>query len=308
MGLVKTFPDNLESTMKIFLSLLYFFWVASNIHTQPAVITNQIYEAIFPGRNQVVLSNEYFRFDNLSGLGYKGIQIPKQISYSRPEYRIDHSIPFLYYKDQKRVLVLRDDKICICFSPIDIPGLDVPFFTGINIAEKPKHELSDANIRKSSSSLSERTRTYTPEYLGVVRLDFPWSEGVKGYGIGEWLAFGIGTRDDRTGRPIGIYLINGYISFTNPERYTNNGRIKKMTLTSLKTGKSKQFDVLDTPNPQFFPTEDLGGYQFKLTIDDVYPGEKYEDTCVSGILSLNVSWDGPVPMEADFIENSPLLK
>ena len=216
-------------------------------------------------------------------------------------------IPFHFFTiKMKKILVLSDNKICICFSPINIQGLDVPFFTGINIAEKPKYELSHTYYLKASSSLSERTRTYTPEFLGVVRLEFPWSEGVKGTGIGEWVAFGIGTRDDRIGRPIGIYLINGYISFTNPERYTNNARIKKMTLTSLKTGESKQFDVLDTPNPQFFPMEDLGGSQFKLTIDDVYPGEKYEDTCVSGILSLNVSWGGPVP--ADFFESSPLLK
>lgn len=263
------------------------------------------YEAIYPGMNDVIFSTDRFRFQNKVGFSYNGFDYPAIIEFRKPLFTRCNEIPFLYSDDRKQLIILCDELISICLSPELIFGKETPFFIGIKKNPDRAYELSGAYVR-ASSVLHEKARSYPPDYLGQIWLERPWSEGVSGYGIGEYLLFKIGTGDDRIGRPIGVYLINGYISFTNPERYTNNGRIKRMTLTSLRTGKSRQFEVQDTPNPQFFPTEDLGGYEFRLTIDDVYPGEKYEDTCVSGLLSLNVSWGGPVP--DDFFEVSPLLK
>lgn len=254
------------------------------------------YESVYPGLNIITISQSLFSFKNLVGLYENNKPLP-DIDILNPIYKEDFKVPFVYSNLERRVMVLKNNKVCICLSPSIMDGIDEPFFYGINITEKTEYDLCGAYYLSASSVLVENGKKYSPNKLGVIKLESPWSEGVEGDGIGEYLMFGIGFGRNRIGRPLGIYLINGYISFSHPERYILNNRIKKMKIESLSTGKSKTYNVFDSPNPQFFSTEELGGYEFKLTIEEVYSGEKFQDTCISGIISLTVSWEGVVPPE-----------
>lgn len=293
--------------MERLILYIIFFCFSFFSYSQGFPLLEIDYISIFPGTKEIMIKNEVLVYNDYGGVyEYEGIKYPKQLIIENPEIKKESSISFIFNGKIRSIILLRDDLICICLAPTLAKGLDVPLFIGIKAVAEGQYELTDPHMIKASSVLKEGDRVYDAGSLWKIRLEHPWSEGVPGPGIGEWLAFRLGSDTDRVGKPVGVYLINGYLSFDHPERYTNNGRIRKMTLTSLKTGKSRQFDVQDTPNPQFFPTEELGGYEFKLTIDEVYPGEKYEDTCVSGILSLDVPWNGPTP--EDFYEISPLLR
>lgn len=106
-----------------------------------------------------------------------------------------------------------------------------------------------------------------------------WTENIEGNGLGEWILF---TFKDR-------YQLNS-ISIcggcrTDEAHYYDNARPKKVTLTFSDGSSyesvlndneflSEQYIAFDTP----VITESV-----KITIDSVYPGEKYEDTVVSDV-------------------------
>ncbi|MBP5441918.1 MAG: hypothetical protein IKI40_04500 [Treponema sp.] len=75
--------------------------------------------------------------------------------------------------------------------------------------------------------------------------------------------------------------MNGFISYERPFLYKQNGRIKKIRVTGTRSGNEKVLDVLDTPHPQSvdisFITEPE---DVRITIEEVYPGTKYDDTCI----------------------------
>ena len=132
-----------------------------------------------------------------------------------------------------------------------------------------------------SSNLVEKSkegkREYRIENLCDMREDTPWVEGVDGWGIGE--SFVIKTWNDTSDKY--ILLMNGYISASNPKLYDENGRIKKIMVEGVISGKKKEFTVKDTPHPQtvdisFLPEQE----DVKITILDVYKGTKYEDTAI----------------------------
>ena len=120
----------------------------------------------------------------------------------------------------------------------------------------------------------EGKREYGIENLCDMREDSPW---VDGWGIGE--SFVIQTQRNNDDKY--ILLMNGYISASNPKLYDENGRIKKILVEGVISGKKKEFIIKDTPHPQtvdisfLYRQEDV-----KVTILDVYKGTKYEDTAI----------------------------
>ena len=123
----------------------------------------------------------------------------------------------------------------------------------------------------------EGKRDYKIENLSIMEQDTPWVEGADGWGIGE--TFTISTKNRSFYKY--ILLMNGYISASNPKLYDENGRIKKIMVEGVTSGKKKEFIVKDTPHPQtvdisFLPEQE----DVKITILDVYKGTKYEDTAI----------------------------
>lgn len=129
-----------------------------------------------------------------------------------------------------------------------------------------------------TSYLIEKSNSYKIENLNNYSPDTPWVENAPGNGIGEGF-----TIVDTCGHKFSyLLLMNGYISFDKPYLYSQNGRIKKLKITSCNSRVTKVVDVLDTPHPQtvdisFLPEAD----DIRIEIADVYPGTKYQDTCLN---------------------------
>jgi len=252
------------------------------------------YIGIYPGFDSVEFSDNGFIYLNTGGMGYEEWEFPGRIELKNSEFFEEENIPFLFCSGVKKILILKDALICITIYPKLVGDLDSPFFIGIVKGSENAYSLSRVIDVTASSFLREGTKDYAPTRIGELHLESPWAEGAPGQGVGEWINFKTGDGTNRIGKPVGVYIINGYISYNHPERYIQNSRIKRLSLTSIKSGKQKHFMIEDSPQPQLLDVQGLDGYVFKLTIEEVYPGTKYTDTCISGLLSLNIPWNGPV--------------
>ncbi|MFP4497943.1 MAG: NADase-type glycan-binding domain-containing protein [Vulcanimicrobiota bacterium] len=86
----------------------------------------------------------------------------------------------------------------------------------------------------------------------------------------------------------GFKIANGYTK--NFDIWKKNSRVKLLRLDS--NGKSRFYiQLADSMNARgaVFPyLEVKGGDVIRITIEDVYPGTKYTDTCISELISTGV--------------------
>lgn len=143
---------------------------------------------------------------------------------------------------------------------------------------EPRHFEVVTQSKDCTSFLTEKNKKYPITNLADYNVDTPWVEGVSGYGIGESF-----TIENSWGTPRHYLLImNGYISYEKPYLYKQNGRVKKIKVKGVKSGKEKILEVLDTPHPQTVDISFITELEdIRITIEDVYPGTKYEDTCIN---------------------------
>ncbi|MFO8065832.1 MAG: NADase-type glycan-binding domain-containing protein [Spirochaetota bacterium] len=130
----------------------------------------------------------------------------------------------------------------------------------------------------ASSFLTEGDITYEAENLGTASLSKPWVEGVEGPGIGEEIR--INQAFSR------IWISTGYVSARRPELYTMNARPKTLLVVDVDTGEEVRVSLDDTPVIQALPVpgDRRGTRNLRLTIEEVYPGTRWEDTCVNFII------------------------
>jgi len=130
-------------------------------------------------------------------------------------------------------------------------------------------------------------------------LDTAWCEGATGDGIGQSLTFEL--KDVIVS---GVGIINGYVK--NEETFQSNNRIKKIKLIMVqKNGENKE-EIVDLPRrdvhrlnreavaPFIDWVLDNGDpYEttksITLVIQEVYPGSRYRDTCISEVYLLGSS-------------------
>ena len=175
--------------------------------------------------------------------------------------------------------------------------------------------LASSDDRYAVENLRRLTRNDTL-YKGVA-----WAEGVDGPGIGEYITYDTRKswifrtvkdlwdmrnyaryfdRDesdyptDSYGYPIDGYMrylevcvVNGYAK--NEQTWNENGRVKTL-LMYVENKPYAYLELEDTYKPQYIelPDEDIlvvdgGNISFRFEIVDVYPGTKYEDTCLTGL-------------------------
>lgn len=141
----------------------------------------------------------------------------------------------------------------------------------------------------TSSFLVEGENTYNGKNLNLSlggNIGLPWVESESGQGIGEWIEI----KCESIGYPVSSFLIsNGYVNFGKPYLYKYNSRIKKMRITSKDKNIDFVVELKDTPNFQEIrlpkKITDLK-ITFRFTILEVYPGTKWEDTCLNLIIPL----------------------
>lgn len=138
-------------------------------------------------------------------------------------------------------------------------------------------------VLASSFLAAQSGNTYVASNAHDFDLRTAWVEGVKGYGIGEFIEFYF--------RPFGprvteIYIFNGY--FKSIEAWENNSRVKRL---KFYVGK-KPYAILeleDCLGVQVFSVEPLQSVDKNLSlvlrfeILEVYPGKKWDDVAISEI-------------------------
>lgn len=130
---------------------------------------------------------------------------------------------------------------------------------------------------KASSELKENEKKYAVNNLGTLECGKPWIEGVTGNGKGEYIKYRI-----KGGK---IFIFSGYVDVDKPELYIQNSRPKKLLIET--DDKKFYVELKDTPNPQeiiiYEKIDREKEYNIKITIDEVYPGTKYQDTCINAM-------------------------
>ena len=201
-------------------------------------------------------------------------------------------------------------------SPWDIFEKYQETFTASSTLVPSKTISYDAN------NLRNEQRTEDGERGGGGNRSTTWCEGVKGYGIGECITMSVRTKAQIAGKEgeicfTEVMIVNGYAK--NATVWKNNSRVKTLNL-SINGEHWCTFQLKDVIYPQiFYLPDDLHIYPaksgkkipgrgaFKNALDDAYdeegydekwpvyqtdlvfeilevfPGEKYDDTCITGI-------------------------
>jgi hypothetical protein len=153
---------------------------------------------------------------------------------------------------------------------------------------------------KAGSELKSADQRYAPWNVYDNNSATAWVEGVSGPGIGQTLSFDLNPwyHDTSSGYLVEqIGIINGYAK--NQELFQANNRVKRLRIASVALfdyyGVSANgsaatdrttldFLLADTMEMQYikFP-KPLFMSELTLTILEVYPGAKYDDTCISEV-------------------------
>ncbi len=152
---------------------------------------------------------------------------------------------------------------------------------------------------KASSTLKGN---YAVRNLGDGNPETAWCEGKKGGGVGEWVEFSIPTDflQNQYCSFHGVIVTPGYLK---KGAFLNNERLKKISLTEC--GQKNALDTMEFEPIRRFDLatkfKPLSDYKkphatsffrklktkqpacMRLTIDEVYPGRKFEDTCISEV-------------------------
>jgi len=108
----------------------------------------------------------------------------------------------------------------------------------------------------------------------------PWVENVAGGGIGEWIEIEPDMEQSV------CYILNGFVDASRPHLYKMNSRIKKALVTGI-TAKGKELDqTVYFEDFVYFKTIQFTKpvVKIRITIQDVYPGTKWQDTAISAIM------------------------
>lgn len=109
-----------------------------------------------------------------------------------------------------------------------------------------------------------------------------WAEGVRGYGIGEYLVY---TFAGNCPRVTTVKIMNGHVK--TDQSWRANSRVKRLKIYYLDEPYAI-LELEDSRSLQSFEVGTLGFHDataptwtLKFEIMDVYPGTKYEDTVIS---------------------------
>jgi hypothetical protein len=132
----------------------------------------------------------------------------------------------------------------------------------------------------ASSFLIEGQTEYSPENLKQLNGAQPWVEGVPGQGIGETISVS-GFNAGRT--PHTIIISIGFVDFNRPYLYEYNSRPSTIRIWLNDSNDFMDVELNDSPDPQIINlSQEVDS--FKIEILQVYPGTKWEDTCINFIM------------------------
>ena len=130
-----------------------------------------------------------------------------------------------------------------------------------------------------SSALNEGNYTYSGSNLLQYNDGVPWVEAVAGDGHGQEITL---SWDEKVS---GLIVGNGFYDRNRKELFLKNNRVKTLKIESFDPPFVKFVVLKDHYYPQII-LFDKSATDVKLTIVDVYKGEKYNDTCINFISGL----------------------
>jgi hypothetical protein len=204
---------------------------------------------------------------------------------------------YMYVSERKYMILYYESAVCIL---IDCANNDT--FFGLNKDSKYIYveDMSKDTFISIRRGFRTRTSSYLEETIGNEKIAYngragkyyyqitrPWVEGRPDNGIGEWIEFDIYNNINE------ILFFNGYIDPNRPDLYYANARTKKIRV-SIGT-ESWVFSIKDTPHPQILKTPKAVSGTIRFTMEDVYEGNKYTDTCIGGVFFLRVRGELSIP-------------
>jgi len=138
-----------------------------------------------------------------------------------------------------------------------------------------------ASASASSVYPSDRWGTYHAWSAIDGRVESPWTEGIAGPGVGEWIMLTF----PETVEVLGIGLDVGYDR--DAGIFYANNRVKRATFV-FSNGERITLDFADTRGVQMVhlvraPGPNIETTYVKMVIEEVYPGYRYNDTCLGEI-------------------------
>ncbi len=168
----------------------------------------------------------------------------------------------------------------------------------INASIQSYYSLPDFDIKKinTSSFYTEQTKngniSYIADFLNVLLvsqigeseyiLHTPWVPGKENNssGIGEYLEIEFTEPKDN------LVVLNGYVDLEKRYLYKANNRVKKAVITSLDEENPFEMEYEFEDYVHFseidFPCE---VNKVRFTIKEVYKGEKWDDTCITAVIT-----------------------
>lgn len=125
--------------------------------------------------------------------------------------------------------------------------------------------------------------SYSFENIHDLSFKHAWVEGVKGYGIGEYVEYHFNPKSPRV---TDVIVANGYVK--SEKAWRENSRVKEL-LMYINNEPFAMLQLRDERSEQHFSFEPIGRYSetekwvIKFEIKDVYKGDKYDDTVISEI-------------------------
>ena len=163
---------------------------------------------------------------------------------------------------------------------------DSSCFSGYRLLSNKVSEVRNPKGTLSvSSTLVEKGYDHSKRNLVDGKMETAWVEGKSGSGVGETIQY----KFKKKTKIYGVAITNGY--FKNENVFRKNQRIKNLTLQAGK--KKKNYTCIDFSELEYIDSYSLGYTDLilfdqpvttttlKLTINTVYPGTAFTDTCVS---------------------------
>lgn len=140
-----------------------------------------------------------------------------------------------------------------------------------------KISRDDISAIDATSTLTDSLSTHYAKLVNDQNPATAWTEDADGSGIGESLTI---TFND-TYHVSGMKIEGGY--FKSNSLYIKNNRLKDFTLT-YSDGSEDVYTLDDKMEEQTIRFDNpVNTKSVKLTIDSVYKGTQYDDTCISEI-------------------------
>lgn len=187
---------------------------------------------------------------------------------------------FDFFKDDSKVVSSTNQNEVISSQEEDYKNIEVSNNQNI----QPSNNQVETLYIQSTSQTSQLYDVTNKDYSSskVLDGDFStvWSEGVTGYGHGEWIKLNFAhVQTVNT-----IKIVNGLVNGNNG--YYKNNRVESLIL-EFSDGSTQTVYLQDNNTSyQTIQISPVDTTYVKCIINSVYPGSKYNDTCIADIRLL----------------------